>query len=492
MRKNIFNYIIVSILLLSFTGCGDFLDEKSQDEIIPKTARDLSELLLGSGYPWGNDNFYPYIYALSDNISANVDVLSLAEVREYIPLVATYTWQPDMAARTTDVPTGLSESYNTYITFYLRIKGCNAVIDLIGDDAKGDEALLERTKAEAHALRAWHYFNLVNLYGEPYNENKNALAVPIKTKVDVEEGGMPRATVEEVYDLIVDDLETAVSLFEKYPINRADFRINLPATYILFSRVYLFMEDWENCEKMATKAIEAGIGLNDLTSVTGPQATLTYNSQEVEWLFGKAENFGVLNYSGVFTASEDLKSLFDTDNDGRYISSFIEEYARFREDPNSPYSYTTYYFTMVKKHDFSAKLGMAIRLAEAYLNRAEAYSKMEMPGKAAGDYNYLRDRRIKNNTRVATVSLDEVWNERRRELCFEFPRWFDLRRQGMPAITHKHKLARGTEVYEYTLTERDAMYTLPIPEGMFKNNPSLIQNDSRNGAERTGVLIQNN
>ena len=32
-------------------SCGDFLEEESQSEVIPKTTSDFSELLLGAGYP---------------------------------------------------------------------------------------------------------------------------------------------------------------------------------------------------------------------------------------------------------------------------------------------------------------------------------------------------------------------------------------------------------------------------------------------------------
>lgn len=32
-------------------SCGDFLEEESQSEVIPKTTSDFSELLLGTGYP---------------------------------------------------------------------------------------------------------------------------------------------------------------------------------------------------------------------------------------------------------------------------------------------------------------------------------------------------------------------------------------------------------------------------------------------------------
>ena len=48
MKKLI--YIIVVVL---FSSCGDFLEESSQDLIIPKTVKDYSEILLGDSYVFG-------------------------------------------------------------------------------------------------------------------------------------------------------------------------------------------------------------------------------------------------------------------------------------------------------------------------------------------------------------------------------------------------------------------------------------------------------
>ena len=42
------NIIYIAILIL-FTGCGNFLDEYSQDLVVPKTVSDLNEVLLGNG-----------------------------------------------------------------------------------------------------------------------------------------------------------------------------------------------------------------------------------------------------------------------------------------------------------------------------------------------------------------------------------------------------------------------------------------------------------
>lgn len=60
--------------------------------------------------------------------------------------------------------------------------------------------------------------------------------------------------------------------------------------------------------------------------------------------------------------------------------------------------------------------------------------------------------------------------ERRKELCFEGQRWFDLRRYGMPQITHEW------EGKTYTLKSNDPSYTMPIPDEVLIKNKRLEQN----------------
>ena len=43
--------LMICALGILTASCSDFLDSKSQDEVIPKTTKDFRELLLGSGYP---------------------------------------------------------------------------------------------------------------------------------------------------------------------------------------------------------------------------------------------------------------------------------------------------------------------------------------------------------------------------------------------------------------------------------------------------------
>ena len=71
--------------------------------------------------------------------------------------------------------------------------------------------------------------------------------------------------------------------------------------------------------------------------------------------------------------------------------------------------------------------------------------------------------------------IELVKAERRREMCFEGQRWFDLRRYGMPQIQHNW-IDNSTTVETYTLLNNDLGYTLPLPQSVIEQNPSLEQN----------------
>ena len=101
--------------------------------------------------------------------------------------------------------------------------------------------------------------------------------------------------------------------------------------------------------------------------------------------------------------------------------------------------------------------------------------------------NKLRENRYDTRNvpynKVNFTDADELLqfykDERRRELCFEGHRWFDLRRYGCPELKHVWYDESG-EAIEYTLREKDPGYTLLIPQEAFTQNPSLVQNETRN------------
>lgn len=497
MKKT--TYIILSLAcLLGFTACADFLKEESQSEVIPKTTTDFAELLLGSGYPADYTPNISMVFMMDDDVAqfltyeyTGYDVTDnyagTTYAIQYFPM---YTWQPYMA----DFDGAGKEIFKTaaatdYAGFYERIMGCNAVLDYI-DTAIGTQAERDRTKAEALAVRALYYFWLVNLYGEPYNYDKNALGVPLKLTSDLTEENIPRSTVAQVYeDVIVPDLLEAARLLDPLTLVRKDYHVNQPAIHILLSRVYLYMENYEESIKHVNKALEQGAVLLDMVgslmaigtvnTVNGAVSyrPITYTNPEVEWLFGNAPIINVAEYySGT---SPEFRQLWDMENDSRYVA--------FNLRNDSERNTNT---VLISKPVGGSALGMSIRTAEAYLNRAEAYALSGDNGGALADLNYLRRMRIAGYEDVDDLSgqalIDEIRLERRKELCYEGHRWFDLRRYGMPEIKHVYKAEKGGVELVYTLKKEDPMYTLPFPTILINKNTNLKQNPSASIEERGG------
>jgi hypothetical protein len=418
---------------------------------------------------------------MDDNITINSAVPQLSTNTSLQSDYGAFTWQPDMNEMVSTA-NGLGSTSNAYNNTYIRIMGCNAVLDLI-DDASGTATSKNNVKAEALALRAYYYFNLVNIYGEPYNIDPDALGVPLKLTADVETNGKARNTVKEVYDQIVNDLTTAIDLMKDETVTSGDFHINLPTMYILLSRVYLYMEQWQQCVDAATNAIECGGDLTDMKVFDDDQVLASYGVSEVTWIFGSAEYASYINNNVLFTPSSDLMNLFDQTNDARYKTFFKVGYGY---DYSTYTSYSGYY---VLKHDNTSytSFGQCVRIAEAYLNRAEAYVHLEDASKAAVDVNAIRRNRITGYTDVLVVTLDDVLTERRKELCFEQPRWFDLRRCGEPSITHYWPDGSNQLSTKYVLNQQDPLYVIPLPSGALEHNSELEQNSSAGSAKREGT-----
>lgn len=205
MKQQIIFIIIISLIL---GGCGDFLEPKSKSEFVPKDANSMHELLLGEAYP-RNDitGLNIFLYLLDDDVtSAPYQELNIGS--DANAWWAPYSWQSNMyevmdEARVT--------TFNIYKSYYTLILGANAVLDYIAD-INDDINTINSVKAQALALRGYFYFNLVNIFGAPYNSNKKALGVPLKLNSGIEESELKRNTVEEVYTQILNDLLEAERL----------------------------------------------------------------------------------------------------------------------------------------------------------------------------------------------------------------------------------------------------------------------------------------
>ncbi|MEJ1729973.1 RagB/SusD family nutrient uptake outer membrane protein, partial [Escherichia coli] len=111
-------------------------------------------------------------------------------------------------------------------------------------------------KGQALTLRALMYFDLVRLYGKPYNMEKTALGVPLALEPLDASAQPSRATVEQVYTQIVKDLTDGAPLLNK---TKANGYINYYANKAILARVYLYMENWGGALAAAEEIINSKV-----------------------------------------------------------------------------------------------------------------------------------------------------------------------------------------------------------------------------------------
>ena len=257
MRKR---FVILSLIVLALTSCEGFLKPTSENEFVPTTVKDLDEMLLYETYAITYSTTNPFFDLMSDDAAVvrfggtNSNLLSSVRLAS---IKAIYTWQPNLY-RTFEEDHLYESQYDAYSTCYSKILGCNAVMDYITTvEGKPEEKSL--LVAEALALRAFWYFHLVNTYGQPYNYNPDALGVPLHLQSKVSSTTIARNTVGEVYNQVLEDLKQSEKEFLSLPAEQQwqpRLRVSLPFVQLLLSRVYLYMEDWQNASLYAGKVID--------------------------------------------------------------------------------------------------------------------------------------------------------------------------------------------------------------------------------------------
>ncbi|KIO42518.1 RagB/SusD family nutrient uptake outer membrane protein [Sanguibacteroides justesenii] len=516
------NRIITYCLLIStvfFTSCSDFLEPKSQSEYRPQVIQSLDELLLGSAYlspvEITSVFLYPVLGLFDDDVSTRPDMKEVRadDEKKWNKALLAYSWSKDMIH---EFP-----GYNVYESAYKMIVGCNAVLDYI-DEVTGTREEKYDVRLQALALRSFYYFHLVNLYGKPYSSNKNALGVPLKLTSRLSSEAIPRNTVGEVYDQIIGDLLEAEKLMKTMPQEiqrRKNKRVNLPFIQLLLSRVYLYMENWQQAMIYGEKVIyDYDYTLRDLNNMEDPDRWssesypnyFTWENPEMIFLLGDqrdATSLALLSVtvkwmqegkekSKIVTtciASDELIKSYDP-ADLRKKQYLIWE-SLTKEETTPVYKIPTSKLKVGTNYSLSSgwgkAWGIAFKVTEAYLNTAEA-AAMLYKTKGGGEYktktlqlmDNLRYKRYEQGKyHPLDISNPEdlvafVRAERRRELCFEHHRWFDLRRYGMEEIRHIW-YDKDHRPVEYVLKKNDPGFTLLIPKGAFERNPKLIQNEER-------------
>ena len=170
--------------------------------------------------------------------------------------------------------------YVRYAAPYNEIAAANEVISSYPADTDDQEAIYKI--AQARAIRAFSYLNLAPYFQFGYAAGGAGLpCVPIVTETTENFTDNPRATVAEVYELIVADLTYAIENLEGY-VRPDKSRVDQQVAYGLRARAYINMEEWALAASDAAKAA-AGYTPASLAEVSEP---FLYDIEEHNWIWG--------------------------------------------------------------------------------------------------------------------------------------------------------------------------------------------------------------
>lgn len=188
------------------------------------------------------------------------------------------------------------EVESVWAAHYTAIKNYNIAISEADRVAKELEASAAILKGTALFCRASSYLTLVRHWAKPYSlENAESPAVPLITVYD--QYAVPvRATVQDIYDQIIDDLDLAEELLADVP---GKVRAQVPtidAVYALKARYYLDVQEFDIALEYADAVISSAAGYKlassenemhvEYTTEQGSEPIMQLYSSKAEGLVG--------------------------------------------------------------------------------------------------------------------------------------------------------------------------------------------------------------
>ncbi len=393
-------------------------------------------------------------------------------------------------------------SYDCWNFYYTVICQVNYIINA-AETMQGNQADIDYIMGNAYAFRAYAYHYLAMTFSRSYIGHEDRLSVPVLLEPTTSKTtGKPRATNREVYEQVVSDIDTAISLLDGKGKKHSS-HIDYYVANGIKTRVALYMGDWQAAYDAASKAISGSkVLITDVTSgyndsdakdvlwgaeiitdqgTTNPQflahmdiAFDGYGNKArkccSEWLYKKI-------HAG--DSRQQWWNYENLDQNGKVKVGYQQYKFRF-EDASNTYVGADHIFMRVPEM-YLSKAEAACRLG----NDAEAQSILNefMSYRVSGDFTY--DCSGKTGTALGQLTTDETGSlleeillQRRIELWGEFGRIFDIKRlrQG---FVRTAEMGHCADALLPTLKLNDPEsfdWVLTIPQAEIDANPYILQN----------------
>ncbi len=479
MKRN--RIFACSIVMLALCACQKLVEIKETDtiagDIALKTVKNTEQGIIGAYGTLNLEMAYNFNSVVSDEL----------KVGEFYSAATVHEWN----FGTRDIP--IRDNFTAITGLYRVIDRVNRVIKALPAAtaaSPADEDTRKRVRGEALFLRALSQFELYRYYSNTSNGNDLAMPYPEEPTVTP----ASRITVSAYFQKLKADLSAAKPLLPKFSSATATsneiYRATDLAVTGLQARVALYLKEYAEAITFATEYINA-IPLSTRANFNGIWSDA--NNEEQVFKISRTVNSGRIgsfwrgtSASGsnigtvIWNPSDKIWSSFDQVNDIRFSAYLKDEPLLTSVGRGSrliaKYAGTTYGSTNENVADIKV-----FRTAEMYLIRAESKAETNDLVGAATDLNALRAVRITGYLPVVfaskTDAIDQILDERFKELAFEGHRFFDARRRNLPIVRLTTDAPSSSSV---TLPAGNFRFLLPIPGTEIDANPLMQQNPGYN------------
>ncbi len=430
--KNIYKFLLSSMMLLSITSC-DFDTENYQQiptEDAYQSVQDVQNGMNGAYYALGSYRFLGNYATAYGDFCAGISEGNRSSGHFY--------YQSAWIVQDTDAE--LEDIWNYGYKIIDRttrtIKGGKEILAKAAELNIDEDGIAELKSylSQSYAMRALANYYLVNIFALPYQAGTNNLGIPLVIDEPIKEfEKVSRATVGKTYEQIMDDIDNAETFADESEIIPSAFYMGPMAIQALKARVCMSMGEYGDAKTAALLAIELkgkGDGKGDDSEPTDEAYVSMWRSLAItsEDLFTIAKNesdnlsanaLNTLYGSYGCTLTTNVINLFG-DNDIRTKLLSGKKTLKYQGIPTSA---ATSNIPVFRKSE------MSLIVAEVEARNGQLDS--------AKDYLLYTAKRDKDITSVDDLPstkeelLSFIADERIREFAAEGHRFYDARRMGL-------------------------------------------------------------
>ncbi|MEY3576491.1 MAG: hypothetical protein RL394_73 [Bacteroidota bacterium] len=479
------SYIPVLILIMTvFSGCKKFLEVEPKGLDVIKRVEHYNGLFNNTNlYNFANirniPGSLPFVIGypgapvlMSDDVFSSASYLGT----QILPYQNAYQWKDNLFQE--------EDESSEWGTFYSQNYVFNVVANGVMDATEGSDQVKRQLLAEARANRAYMHLMLVNLFAKPYNAATASkdLGIPIVTVADAGGADYKRATVQDVYDFIISELNASIPDLPLQTVNRA--RLAKTAGYYLLGQTYFWMGDYSNA------LTQLKLALTSLPNNSLSLGLYNYNTLMASWLTPARPWLGANRYPTQTLSNENiyikLMSInFLTSRNTLFLKPNV--YALYSAgDLRKRFFYNNSTTNAVpapglpgQQRNAPVSYNWGPNIPDLYLMLAECKARANDLAGAKTDLETLRRTRMPMAEAIVALTTQDamvkaILDERKREFAGTGLRWFDMRR--LWSDTKYNNIDPVHPLGGSTFNLRVERLALKIPPAILKLNPGMPDN----------------